>query len=50
MLKIFVILRNATVHTKEEVVMMEVGVLNSLQFEMGNPTVKIFLRNFTALP
>lgn len=33
-------------YTKEQVVMMEADVLNSLNFEMGNPTVKTFLRRF----
>ncbi|KAG5613016.1 hypothetical protein H5410_024297 [Solanum commersonii] len=36
-------------YTKEEVVKMEADVLNSLQFEMGNPTVKTFLRRFTGI-
>ncbi|CAI9763031.1 unnamed protein product [Fraxinus pennsylvanica] len=31
-------------YTKEEMVKMESDVLNSLKFEMGNPTVKTFLR------
>ena len=31
-------------YTKEEVVKMEADVLKSLKFEMGNPTVKTFLR------
>ncbi|KAK4750500.1 hypothetical protein SAY87_003982 [Trapa incisa] len=33
-------------YTKEEVLKMESDILDSLQFEMGNPTVKIFLRRF----
>lgn len=31
-------------YTKEEVVKMEADVLKSLKFEMGNPTLKTFLR------
>lgn len=31
-------------YSKEEVVKMEADVLKSLRFEMGNPTVKTFLR------
>nr|XP_043617769.1 G2/mitotic-specific cyclin C13-1-like [Erigeron canadensis] len=34
-------------YTKQEVVKMEADVLKSLKFEMGNPTVKSFLRRFT---
>ncbi|KAL8165992.1 hypothetical protein V2J09_007491 [Rumex salicifolius] len=34
-------------YKKEEVVSMESDVLKSLKFEMGNPTVKTFLRKFT---
>ncbi|KAL2454199.1 Cyclin-A3-2 [Abeliophyllum distichum] len=34
-------------YTKEEVVKMEADVLKSLNFEMGNPTVKTFVRRFT---
>lgn len=34
-------------YTKEEVVKMESDILKSLKFEMGNPTVKTFLRKFT---
>ncbi|KAL2520882.1 Cyclin-A3-2 [Forsythia ovata] len=34
-------------YTKEEVVKMEADVLKSLKFEMGNPTVKTFVRRFT---
>ncbi|KAL8172047.1 hypothetical protein V2J09_023851, partial [Rumex salicifolius] len=34
-------------YTKEEVVKMESDMLKSLKFEMGNPTVKTFLRKFT---
>ncbi|GFP83925.1 putative cyclin-a3-1 [Phtheirospermum japonicum] len=36
-------------YTKEEVVKMEADVLKSLKFEMGNPTVKTFLRKFTRI-
>ncbi|KZV54549.1 hypothetical protein F511_01347 [Dorcoceras hygrometricum] len=36
-------------YTKEEVVKMEADVLKSLKFEMGNPTVKTFLRRFTRI-
>ncbi|KAK6116268.1 hypothetical protein DH2020_049990 [Rehmannia glutinosa] len=36
-------------YTKEEVVKMEADVLKSLRFEMGNPTVKTFLRKFTRI-
>lgn len=31
-------------YTKEEVVKMEADVLKFLKFEMGNPTIKSFLR------
>uniref|UniRef100_A0A5B7AQ84 Putative G2/mitotic-specific cyclin C13-1-like n=1 Tax=Davidia involucrata TaxID=16924 RepID=A0A5B7AQ84_DAVIN len=34
-------------YTKEEVVKMEANLLKSLKFEMGNPTIKTFLRRFT---
>ncbi|KAL1564763.1 G2/mitotic-specific cyclin C13-1 [Salvia divinorum] len=34
-------------YSKEDVVKMEADVLKSLRFEMGNPTVKTFLRKFT---
>lgn len=34
-------------YTKEEVVKMEADVLKFLKFEMGNPTIKSFLRRFT---
>ncbi|KAJ6709733.1 CYCLIN-A3-1-RELATED [Salix koriyanagi] len=34
-------------YTKEEVVKMEADILKSLKFEMGNPTIKTFLRKFT---
>ncbi|XP_071689529.1 G2/mitotic-specific cyclin C13-1-like [Rutidosis leptorrhynchoides] len=33
-------------YTKQEVVKMEADVLKTLKFEMGNPTVKTFLRQF----
>ncbi|PKU59460.1 Cyclin-A3-1 [Dendrobium catenatum] len=33
-------------YTKKEVVEMEANILKFLNFEMGNPTVKSFLRNF----
>ncbi|XP_009603340.1 putative cyclin-A3-1 [Nicotiana tabacum] len=36
-------------YTKEEVVKMEADVLKTLNFEMGNPTVKTFLRRFTGV-
>ncbi|KAI3460182.1 hypothetical protein Pfo_016845 [Paulownia fortunei] len=36
-------------YRKEEVVKMEADVLKSLRFEMGNPTVKTFLRKFTRI-
>ncbi|XP_051149956.1 putative cyclin-A3-1 isoform X2 [Andrographis paniculata] len=36
-------------YTKEEVVKMEADVLKSLNFEMGNPNVKTFLRRFTKI-
>lgn len=32
-------------YTKEDVIKMEADVLKSLNFEMGNPTVKTFLRS-----
>ncbi|KAF6176247.1 hypothetical protein GIB67_023538 [Kingdonia uniflora] len=34
-------------YTKEEVVKMETDILKFLKFEMGNPTIKTFLRRFT---
>ncbi|XP_022131266.1 putative cyclin-A3-1 [Momordica charantia] len=34
-------------YRREEVVKMEADILKSLNFEMGNPTVKTFLRRFT---
>ncbi|KAJ7958217.1 Cyclin [Quillaja saponaria] len=34
-------------YTKEDLVKMEADILKSLKFEMGNPTVKTFLRKFT---
>ncbi|PON54230.1 Cyclin [Parasponia andersonii] len=34
-------------YTKEEVVKMEADILKSLKFEMGNPTIRTFLRRFT---
>ncbi|KAL2895093.1 putative cyclin-A3-1 [Bienertia sinuspersici] len=34
-------------YTKHEVVEMEADVLRTLNYEMGNPTVKTFLRRFT---
>ncbi|KAH8516409.1 hypothetical protein H0E87_004667 [Populus deltoides] len=34
-------------YTKEEVLKMEADILKSLKFEMGNPTIKTFLRRFT---
>ncbi|WOL02572.1 cyclin-A3-1-like [Canna indica] len=34
-------------YTKQEVVKMESDILNFLKFEMGNPTVKTFIRRFT---
>ncbi|CAK9145169.1 unnamed protein product [Ilex paraguariensis] len=36
-------------YSKEEVVQMEADVLKSLKFEMGNPTIKTFLRRFTTV-
>ncbi|KAL2529608.1 Cyclin-A3-2 [Forsythia ovata] len=36
-------------YTKQQMVKMESDVLDSLKFEMGNPTVKTFLRNFTRI-
>uniref|UniRef100_A0A6P4ATX8 B-like cyclin n=1 Tax=Ziziphus jujuba TaxID=326968 RepID=A0A6P4ATX8_ZIZJJ len=36
-------------YTKKEVVKMEADLLNSFKFELGNPTVKTFLRRFTRL-
>ncbi|CAK9139462.1 unnamed protein product [Ilex paraguariensis] len=36
-------------YTKEEVVKMEADVLKCLKFEMGNPTIKTFLRRFTMI-
>ncbi|KAL8252095.1 hypothetical protein R6Q59_035788 [Mikania micrantha] len=35
--------------TKQEVVKMEADVLKTLKFEMGNPTVRTFLRRFTRI-
>ncbi|XP_059286570.1 G2/mitotic-specific cyclin C13-1-like [Lycium ferocissimum] len=37
----------ANTFTKKDVVKMEASVLQSLKFEMGNPTAKTFLRRFT---
>jgi hypothetical protein len=37
-----------TPYTKQEVVKMESDILKPLQFELGNPTIKIFLRLYTA--
>ncbi|KAK6939659.1 Cyclin, C-terminal domain [Dillenia turbinata] len=34
-------------YTKDEVVKMEADILKSLKFEVGNPTIKTFLRRFT---
>ncbi|GAB4852284.1 cyclin [Ancistrocladus abbreviatus] len=34
-------------YTKEEVVKMEADILKCINFELGNPTVKSFLRRFT---
>ncbi|KAL5559116.1 hypothetical protein UlMin_035327 [Ulmus minor] len=34
-------------YTKDEVVKMEANILKSLKFEMGNPTIKSFLRRVT---
>ncbi|XP_072952526.1 cyclin-A3-1-like [Typha angustifolia] len=34
-------------YTKQEVVKMESDILKFLKFEMGNPTIKTFLRRFT---
>lgn len=34
-------------YTKEDVVKMEADVLKFLKFEMGNPTIRTFLRRFT---
>ncbi|KAL2505963.1 Cyclin-A3-2 [Abeliophyllum distichum] len=36
-------------YTKQQMVKMESDVLDSLKFEMGNPTVKTFLRGFTRI-
>ncbi|GFP86784.1 cyclin-a3-2 [Phtheirospermum japonicum] len=36
-------------YSKDEIVKMEADVLKSLKFEMGNPTVKTFLRRFTRI-
>ncbi|KAL3828893.1 hypothetical protein ACJIZ3_017695 [Penstemon smallii] len=36
-------------YSKQDVVKMEADVLKSLRFEMGNPTVKTFLRRFTMI-
>ncbi|KAL0314956.1 UNVERIFIED_CONTAM: putative cyclin-A3-1 [Sesamum angustifolium] len=36
-------------YTTEDVVKMEAEVLKSLKFEMGNPTMKTFLRKFTQI-
>ncbi|KAJ8747974.1 hypothetical protein K2173_012947 [Erythroxylum novogranatense] len=36
-------------YTKQEVVKMESDILNSLKFELGNPTMKTFLRRFTRI-
>lgn len=36
-------------YTKEQLVKTEADVLKSLKFEMGNPTVKTFLRRITRI-
>ncbi|KAK9109327.1 hypothetical protein Sjap_017387 [Stephania japonica] len=36
-------------YTKEEVVKMETDILKFLNFEMGNPTIRTFLRRFTSV-
>ncbi|XP_057429736.1 cyclin-A3-4-like isoform X2 [Lotus japonicus] len=36
-------------YNNEEVLKMEADILKSLDFEMGNPTVKTFLRRFTGI-
>ncbi|KAF3446591.1 hypothetical protein FNV43_RR11771 [Rhamnella rubrinervis] len=36
-------------YTKQEVVKMEADILNSFKFELGNPTIKTFLRRFTRI-
>ncbi|XVF64139.1 hypothetical protein PTKIN_Ptkin09bG0143700 [Pterospermum kingtungense] len=36
-------------YTKDEVVKMEADILKSLKFELGNPTVKTFLRRFSRI-
>ncbi|KAE8100105.1 hypothetical protein FH972_018032 [Carpinus fangiana] len=36
-------------YNKKEVVKMEADILKKLKFEMGNPTVKTFLRSFTSV-
>ncbi|KAL1823288.1 hypothetical protein ACET3Z_010066 [Daucus carota] len=36
-------------YSREEVVKMEADVLKSLKFEMGNPTVKTFLRKYNSV-
>ncbi|KAJ8453290.1 hypothetical protein Cgig2_008174 [Carnegiea gigantea] len=36
-------------YTKQEVVQMEADVLKTLNYEMGNPTIKTFLRKFTRI-
>ncbi|XP_059636598.1 G2/mitotic-specific cyclin C13-1-like [Cornus florida] len=46
--KDFCCIRDIT-YTKEEVVKMEADVLKSLKFELGNPTIKTFLRRFNSV-
>lgn len=36
-------------YNREEVVEMEAEILKSLEFELGNPTIKTFLRRFTMI-
>ena len=43
---LFVILTNGGLCVIVKVVKMEADILKSLKFEMGNPTIKTFLRYF----
>ncbi|XP_030466594.1 putative cyclin-A3-1 [Syzygium oleosum] len=36
-------------YTREEVVQMEVDILKALDFELGNPTIRTFLRRFSTV-
>ncbi|KAF9598206.1 hypothetical protein IFM89_025845, partial [Coptis chinensis] len=43
----FVNITDNNTYTKQEVVKMKTNIFKFLNFEMGNPTIKTFLRRFT---